>query len=382
MLVVLEDRFNDENIIAIRETLPEKVTYITTLKGLHAGYFEDFKDFAAYEFPNMLIEVLKVDFATYDAMKDIFKTFKEPVQVHLHSSNALMSIIAKGLCDAYNYEGLYVDIMQNALFTIQKDGSKRLKESLKSLNVENYIDLAGGVIIKTTSDKHLTDPYTSIVDYISQHFFEWRRLKSVLTNPQLMLHPGDGPEKVIIEESRMSKAEYRGYQKFREFLINKHIAQFKRFKNGHIELSFATPELKNFIFITGSWLESLTYRYIREINGVEDVKCGVSFSWEGDNTVLRNELDVLATYQSRLFVFSCKDTAKYHEGTLNELMVYAQKIGGTHVRKILVVTEMPLKVTVVERAQEMGISLILFDGSLTGFKRQIERVFMNADILS
>jgi hypothetical protein len=381
-LVVLEDRFNDENIIAIREVLPDKVVYLTTLKGLHAGYFEDFKDFMSYEFPEVVVEVRKLDFAVYDVMYGFFKELTQPVQVHLNSSNALMSILAKGLCDQFDIEGLYVDILQNALFIIRKDGTKVMKSTLKSLNVENYIDLAGGEIIKTSTENHNNETYTLIVDYISQHFFEWRKLKGVLTNITYSLHPGDRPEKVYMEESRMSKAEYKTYQTFREFLINKHIAQFKRSKNGHVELTFASPEIKNYIFITGSWLESLTYRFVKEIGGVEDVKSGVSFSWEGDKNIVRNELDVLATYHSRLFVFSCKDTSKYHEGSLNELMVYAQKIGGYHVRKILVVTEMPQKISIVERAQEMGIILILFDGSLTGFKRQLERVFLNADILS
>ncbi len=381
MLVVLEDRFNDENIMVIREILPEKVLYLTTLKGLHAGYFNDFKEFMSYEFPEMMIEVRKIDFAVYEDMYAFFKELKQPVQVHLNSSNALMSILSKGLCDAFDIEGLYVDILQDALFVIKRDGSKVLTRDLKSLNIENYIDLAGGVIIRTSSEIHLQEPYAQIVEYISQHFFEWRRLKGVLINTEYTLHPVEAPEKVIIEENRMGKGEYQSYQRFREFLINKRIVQFQRFKSGHIELSFASPEMKNFVFITGSWLESLTYRTIKEVTGVEDIKSGVSFSWEDDNTVVRNELDVLATYQSRLFVFSCKDTSKYHEGTLNELAVHAQKIGGSHVCKILVVTEMPQKVSIVERAQEMGIILILFDGSLTGFKRQIERVFKNADIL-
>lgn len=381
-LVLLEDRFNDENIIAVREVRPERVVYLTTLKGVHAGYFEDFRDFMAYEFPEVHVDVRKIDFVIYDDMHRFFAELQKPVQVHLNSSNALMSILAKGLCDQFNIEGIYVDITQNALYHINRDGTKEQKGILKSLNIENYIDLAGGVILQTTSEQHMVEPYSQIVDFISQHFFEWRKLKGILTNNGYIIHPANATDSVEVEENRMTKSEYRIFQTLREFLISKRIVQFKRFPNGRVLLKFASAEIKNFIFITGSWLESMTYRIVRSIEGVEDVKSGVSFSWEGERTRVRNELDVLATYRSRLFVFSCKDTSKYNEITLNELMVYAQKVGGNHVRKILVVTEMPTKVTIIERAQEMGISLILFDGSLTGFKRQIERIFSNAEVLS
>ena len=91
---------------------------------------------------------------------------------------------------------------------------------------------------------------------------------------------------------------------------------------------------------------------------------------------MKNELDVVAIKNSILICISCKDTAKYDEIALNELNVYAEQLGGDNVVKILVATKNPLKHSVEERAKEMNIELVIYDGNKNAFEEKLRKIIL------
>ena len=98
------------------------------------------------------------------------------------------------------------------------------------------------------------------------------------------------------------------------------------------------------------------------------------FLWNEKNNSVRNEVDVVAVKDSVPIFISCKDSDKYNEMALNELNVYANKIGGPNAYKILVATKEPLKLPVRTRAKEMGIHLIIFDGDENKFIKEFKNI--------
>jgi len=71
------------------------------------------------------------------------------------------------------------------------------------------------------------------------------------------------------------------------------------------------------------------------------------------------------------FCVSCKDSEKYDEDALNELEVYSNKIGGEDVVKILVATKLPLKTTIMDRAREMNINIVVLNNNIEKFKEEL-----------
>ncbi len=98
------------------------------------------------------------------------------------------------------------------------------------------------------------------------------------------------------------------------------------------------------------------------------------FLWNDNSKIVRNEVDVIAVKDSIPICISCKDSDKYNEDALNELDVYSKQIGGENAYKILVATKEPIKLAVKDRAKEMGISLIIFDGNEEKFKNNIKLI--------
>ena len=141
-----------------------------------------------------------------------------------------------------------------------------------------------------------------------------------------------------------------------------------------IKVSFNNEYLKSFIFKSGTWLEIVTNNLISEIKEIDEVKSGLMFFWNDKSKRVRNEVDVVAVKDSVVICISCKDSDKYNENALNELDVYSSKIGGKNVYKILVATKEPLKASVTQRAKEMGISLVIFDGNEEKFKKKIQGI--------
>ncbi|MDZ5010384.1 DUF1887 family protein, partial [Clostridium perfringens] len=153
-------------------------------------------------------------------------------------------------------------------------------------------------------------------------------------------------------------------------LLNKILSELKKLNGidyleidkNQIEVNFKNEYLKSFIFKSGTWLEIATDIIIREIKEMDEVKSGVMFFWNDKSKIVRNEVDVVAVKDSIPICISCKDSDKYNEDALNELDVYSKQIGGDKAYKILVATKNPIKSAVIERAKEMDIDIVIFDG--------------------
>ena len=78
--------------------------------------------------------------------------------------------------------------------------------------------------------------------------------------------------------------------------------------------------------------------------------------------------------------FASSKCDKYNEMALNELNVYANKIGGKNAYKILVATKEPIKEPVKMRAKEMGIHLVIFDGNEEKFINKIRKIIINDEL--
>lgn len=137
----------------------------------------------------------------------------------------------------------------------------------------------------------------------------------------------------------------------------------------NIEVVFKNDYLKGFIFKSGTWLEVLTTLVVQSIEDIDEVKSGLTFYWGDDLKRVRNELDVVAIRDSVLICISCKDSDKYDEDALNELQVYSERLGGRNAIKILVATKQPVKKTVLDRAKEMNINIVILDKNIDIFKK-------------
>ncbi|MEO2083123.1 MAG: DUF1887 family CARF protein [Desulfurobacteriaceae bacterium] len=91
-------------------------------------------------------------------------------------------------------------------------------------------------------------------------------------------------------------------------------------------------------YLGGKWLEELVFLELLD-KGFYDVRIGVKVRWYGEEVT--NEIDVMATRNNRLYLFSCK-TGKHLRDIvkhLYELEELTERIGGDFGRSFLVMPE-------------------------------------------
>lgn len=272
-------------------------------------------------------------------------------------------------------ESIYMDILGKKKYIFGKNNEK-VNEHLLDLNIEDMIKASGNEILEDSSDLIKERYILDIAKIIYENIELWNKYKKRLYDINIFSHFYGDTKKVVINQKLLEKDEIELLEKVLKWAVNKKLIEVKREFDKTI-VSFKDKYLKGFIFKIGTWLEVLTEYVVKSIDVVDQVKSGVVFTWNKNDENLKNELDVVAIKDSNIVVISCKDSEKYNEVALNELKVYSERIGGDKSKKILVATKPPIKESIMDRAKEMGINIIILDKDLNKFKEDLEKAINN-----
>lgn len=272
-------------------------------------------------------------------------------------------------------ESIYIDILGKKKYIFGKNNEK-VNEHLLDLNIEDMIKASGNEILEDSSDLIKERYILDIAKIIYENIELWNKYKKRLYDINIFSHFYGDTKKVVINQKLLEKDEIELLEKILKWAVNKKLIEVKR-EFDKIIVSFKDKYLKGFIFKIGTWLEVLTEYVVKSIDVVDQVKSGVVFTWNKNDENLKNELDVVAIKDSNIVVISCKDSEKYNEVALNELKVYSERIGGDKSKKILVATKPPIKESIMDRAKEMGINIIILNKDLNKFKEDLEKAINN-----
>lgn len=314
------------------------------------------------------IEILKDDI---DSIIDEFKGKENRLIINLTLDDTLKALKLLYKCRELNIDGVYVDIPKKKEYWFKKN-LNILEEELVDLDIEEMFKSNGNNII--SHECRLTNN-SQILDFakiIYKNMDTWHKYKQRLYDTQIFSHDYTNQRIVTIDKEKLCDEERTILFKVISNLKKLNLIDVEEDKN--IRVIFLNDYLKGFIFKSGTWLEILTESIVKEINSIDDVKSGVVFMWNELHGNIKNELDVVAIKDSVMVCISCKDSAKYDENTLNELKVYSDRIGGGISKKILIATKKPNKSSVVDRAREMGINLVILDRDINIFKKTLENI--------
>ena len=254
-----------------------------------------------------------------------------------------------------------------------KDGVNLTDKSFEDLDIEDIVKAAGGKIVEDSSELCNKKDLIYFSEQISKNLSLWHEHKQKLYEASIFEHDSNEPQKIYIHKENLSEKEINLLNIILNKLYEMNEITYKEEANKVI-VNFNNNYLKAFIFKSGTWLEIETNKLVNKVDEIDESKNGVMFLWNEKNNSVRNEVDVVAVKDSVPIFISCKDSDKYNEMALNELNVYANKIGGPNAYKILVATKEPLKLPVRTRAKEMGIHLIIFDGDENKFIKEFKNI--------
>lgn len=371
-LIIILGQHNEEGILAAAKYMPERIIFIykrnqytqEQLQKINQCYLKRFSFLKVF---NNCIEKIDIN-----SINNILREQKsEETIISLNGADKLTSLIFLNQSKQYNIQCIYIDIEKESLLTFKDNNINITKQNFLDLGVKDVIESLGGSIILEGTDLSHCESIQALTKIIANNQEEWQTVKYRISDKEVFIHDESNPTIIKINLRFLPKKEIKTYIKILNIL-----KEFKEidyeYIGEHIRVRFLTTYIKSFIFKSGSWLEVFTKNIVEEIEKVDDVKNSVLFLWNDYKKRVKNELDVVAIKDSLLICISCKDSAKYDDVALNELNVYANQLGGRKVIKILVATKKPLKGSIIDRAKEMDINLIIYDGNIDRFKKNIE----------
>lgn len=372
VLINQVDDHNQGNILATKKFNPNEVVFIKSNED--ESILKSLREYYKNNFPRIIFKEVNVSEADDSKLKEILSEYESKnIIVNLTGGKRINSLILCKLCISNNIKSVYVDILNKILYTFDKD-IEVLKEEFDDLEIEDIINASGGKIINHSTTLCEKEDLIYLTKCIYKNLSLWHKHKQKLYDANIFYHDYGNPSRVIVKTKALDIKDKKMLEEILKKLKELNGINYKNIEDNQIEVNFLNEYLKAFIFKSGTWLELATNIIINEIKDVDEVKSGVIFLWNDDIRMIRNEVDVVAIKDSVPICISCKDSDKYNETALNELNVYSEKMGGEKVHKILVATKEPIKASVKERAKEMNIHLIIFDGDENKFKKTIQGI--------
>lgn len=371
ILINLLEEHNEGSILVSKKFKPREVIFLYEEK--NKNILEAMKNYYKDNLPLIKFNAIKIKKGEVERLEEIIRINKnKKLLVNLTGGSRINSIILLNTCKNYKVKSIFINIKDKILYVIDED-IKIIREEYEDLELSSILKASGKEIVYDSSEFLNNKNLEYITKNIYKNLDIWHKYKQRLYDIEVFSHSEEDNKKIIIKTKLLDNDERKLLDKILLKLREMQEIAFKNISDSEIEVKFKNDYLKPFIFKTGTWLEFATRLIISEIEGIDEVKSGLVFLWDYSNSIIKNEVDVVAVKDSVVSCISCKDSEKYDEDALNELNVYALKIGGEDANKILVATKEPIKNTIKERAKEMNISLIIFDGNEEEFKKEIKK---------
>ncbi|AOR22241.1 Card1-like endonuclease domain-containing protein [Clostridium taeniosporum] len=374
ILINLIDEHNEGNLLATDKFRPDRVIYLGNREDFQL--YEKLKKYHIEIFPSIEIENYNIGEGNIKEIENLLnKLDVEKTIINVTGGKRINSLILTNKALLKGFKSIYIDILNKRIYEFGNETKSNLVE-FKDIYLEDILKITG---VNILLDSSKISRYSDVINITKKIYYNlgiWYKYKKLLYDNNLFIHDYSQGNKVTINILNLHENdEKRILNSCLNYLENIGAIKYRKNKN-NIEVYFQKDYLKGFIFKSGTWLEVLTNIVVREIKEIDDVKSGVTFVWNNTESKVKNELDVLAVKDDVLICISCKDSAKYDEDALNELDVYSKRLGGKNSKKILVATQEPCKRCIKERAEMMGISLIILDKDIDKFKNELKRAII------
>lgn len=365
------DEHNEGNILMTEKYRPKEVWFI--VDKYEIDEMESIREYYKEKFQNIALKEYVIKDSKLDELSNIATNLNgKKAVVNLTGGPRVNSLMLLKLCNNYNIPSIYVDIKEKIIYSFNEKIQLNTEE-LASLNIDDILKASGGTMVEDSTDLCNKEDLIYLSKQIYNNLDIWHKYKQRLYEASIFQHDEYDNRKIYLNLENLLEEEKILVKRILEKLKDINGLQYK-IDNKKITIEFLNEYLKTFIFKSGTWLEIATNNIIKSIEEVDESKNGVIFLWNNENKSVRNEIDVVAIKESIPICISCKDSDKYNEVALNELNVYADRIGGDNVYKILVATKEPEKKPVRTRAEEMGIHIVIFDGDESKFISNIKEI--------
>lgn len=276
----------------------------------------------------------------------------DEVQFNLTGGTKVMVLAAQAVINEFNVQGFYIN--QSGSFT--QIPSFKDQKLTSTIAITEFLALTGHAIVKSKK----------LVEYSSKDFdIAWEifkfcdsdyRFKQIMKYFSVTYkHSSDIPEKGSVMINKRIEVKWN----------TESISINEKHKQG---LMFTSKGIRS-IFFNSGWWELVVASEISKRTQGKELLLNVELPFKSDKNLLKNEIDILLNYNSKLIFIECKSGRVYADD-INKIKVIQEIYGGLISKSILVCLEAP-GTNILEKCEELGIEVFYykFGNIRNGFQR-------------
>lgn len=352
LLPILDTQFKPKKaIFIVSEPMKEKAKFLANTfekKGVKTEQLkiEDEFNFTAME--NQLIDLV----SQYE---------NESIALNVTGGTKLMAIAAQNAFVMKNKPIFYIDSDSNhIIFITRNEKGERIADLAMNakIKLDTYLEAYGNKVIDESNPKENEQWIELSKEFILKYDF----YKECI--PSLNYHFSNAEGKNLKSEFDIIKSNMDIVQFFKT-LNNIGIIKFNE-----KEIDFMNEQHHK--FLGGGWLEDYTYSLLKDIKGIDDIRCNLNVAndkftpkeknYSAKNLGNQNEFDVAFLAKNKLHIIECKSQKMERQADIkSDHIVYKlealKDYGGIKTKKCLI-SYFEVPQAVLNRAKTLNIKII------------------------
>jgi hypothetical protein len=369
MFVQIVSKNNIDNFLLFEANQREKLVLFYSSKEAQA--FELYQSKLYEKFLNGT----KIEAFEYDSLENLMAKATEYQPNYFQFNDMMIAeslAVVNGL-DREKTEVLFFQSTSSETFSYTLKKINNSAQDTSVLTVSDYIQLVGGDIEMVNDDVFDRLIKDGSFDMIIDDPYHWRQFSRAFVDTNTVIENSTKPLFFTVKFKTVQKKLDKHFRAYVKHFVDKGYFKTIAGNEDRAIFRYKDPAYKSFFKLSGSWLELITYKAVKELQ-MDDIDASVLFTWDSKIKNFENEIDLLAVKNGKLLFISCKDTKKVNKEYLNEIIVNSSELGDDNVTKALVTTSHMIYDSFLARAEELGIALILYKGNFDTFKDEIAKL--------
>lgn len=368
-LVELYDAKNTiDNILAAYIFRPDHVVFLFDGQPENLEAVQKVQQALSARYPGMTSsrEILSGSGQAREVFERLISLYPDPV-FDLTGGQDAVSFAISMLCYVRCRPCICIDRQRGELLCSEAAQIYREQFRMPELEIEDILRANGAALLRSMHQTPPPERYDALTVFYEETLHspkEWlsfcRYLQQMAAKADREGHPLSiqGNSVVADKNGRM----FQCHPDFARLAYRLGFLTKLELEKNRVSLTFADETVLRYLTSQGTWLELYVYITAERSGCFNDCRMSTVIDWDGvfqkqDNVV--NEIDVLLMCGIRPVFISCKTSVPTTEN-LNEIELYAKKLGGSQAVAMLVTTTDVKKQEpiVYYRARELGVILV------------------------
>lgn len=331
---MIQIQFLDKNavgaLLPVYSMKPECVIFLYDTKIISERSCKEVEEAIKRPQPKTAVQFVRANMLQMDNIKEVLEQIintyqNKEIQIDITGGSEIMTACGLLTAQMHGLTSTYVDFKTGYVFDVF---TQKELAPIVPVRLEDYLTALGGKYLSASRHTPEESDFERILSMAEFIFANEKKWDKFFTH---MIHGYSA--KGVMEFSMEEAARDRDCMEILDAFLDRGFA----IKKGKDRYSFASEADKEYMTVSGIWLE--LYIYIQAKQCFDEVYMGVDIDWNKRDICQSrdNEIDVVIMKNSQPIFISCKMRPVEKE-TVYEIYSMARRLGGSYAKSLIATT--------------------------------------------